>query len=150
MKKLSFHEMEEEDAKDKYLDASLHQIDKNRICLPINQLRLILGLKDYDFNNILTILCEKELKKKKGKSLDFYDTSNLIEQLLKKGKKWTKIKRKRNQAQISLKRSLLRKKKKMKMMIKRKMKKGYSQDWILLNRLEKRVDDVEESIKEGI
>ena len=87
--------MKEEDVKDKYPNASLHQIDKNRICLTINQLRLILGLKDDDFNNILADLCEKELKKKKGKSLDFYDTSNLIEQAIKERKKINEDKKKK-------------------------------------------------------
>ncbi len=67
MKKLSFHKMTEEDVKEKYPNVSLHQIDKNRICLTINQLRLILGLKYDNFNNILANLCEKELKKKKIK-----------------------------------------------------------------------------------
>ena len=87
MKKSSFRKMTEEDTKDKYPNASLHQIDKNRICLTMNQLRLILGIKDDNFNNILTNLFEKELKKKKGKSLDFFDTSNLIEQAIKERKK---------------------------------------------------------------
>ncbi len=51
--------MKEEDVKDKYPSASLHNIDKNRICLTINQLRLILGLKDDDFNNIFVIHVKK-------------------------------------------------------------------------------------------
>ena len=55
-------------------------------------MKLILGIKDDDFNNILVDLCEKELKKKKGKSLDFYDTSNLIDQALKEWKKMEKDK----------------------------------------------------------
>ena len=79
--------MTEEDTKDKYPNASLHQIDRNRICLTIKQLKLILGVKDDDFNNILTNLFEKELKKKNGKSLDFFDTSNLIEEAIKERKK---------------------------------------------------------------
>ena len=87
MKELSFHKLSEEDTKDKYPNASLHQIDRNRICLTIKQLKLILGIKDDDFNNILTNLFEKELKKKKGKSLDFFDTSNLIDQAIKERKK---------------------------------------------------------------
>ena len=49
----------EEDVKNKYPSASLHQINKNRICLTINQLRLILGLKDDDFNNILAYFVKK-------------------------------------------------------------------------------------------
>ena len=79
--------MTEEYVKDKYPYASLHQINKNRICLTINQLRLILGIKDDDFNNILTNLFEKELKRKNGKSLDFFGTSNLIEEAIKERKK---------------------------------------------------------------
>jgi len=50
-----------------------------------------LGIKDDDFNNILTNLFEKELKKKKGKSLDFFDTSNLIEEAIKERKKKEKM-----------------------------------------------------------
>ena len=79
--------MKEEDMKDKFPYASLHSIDRNRICLTIHQLKLILVKKDNDFNNILVDLSEKELKKKKGKSLDFYDTLNMIDQALKQRKK---------------------------------------------------------------
>ena len=79
--------MKEEALKDKYHNASLHNFDKNRVCLTIKQLKLILGLKDDDFNNIFIDLCQKELKKKNNKSLDFYDTSNLIDQAFKERKK---------------------------------------------------------------
>ena len=87
MKRPSFKKTTEEELKDKYPDAYLHKIDKNRICLTDKQLKLILDKKDDDFNNIIVDLCEKELKKKKGKSSDFYDTSNLIDQAIKERKK---------------------------------------------------------------
>ena len=35
------------------------------------------------FNDIFLYLCKKELKKKRGKSLDFFDLSNLIDKSLK-------------------------------------------------------------------
>ena len=47
--------------------------------MSINQLKLVLGFKDDNFNNIFVDLCQKELDKKKGKSLDFFDLSNLID-----------------------------------------------------------------------
>ena len=49
--------MKEEDVKDKYPSSSLHKFDRNKFCFAICQLKLILGLKDNDFNNILTYLC---------------------------------------------------------------------------------------------
>ena len=79
--------MKEEVLKDKYPNASLHDIDKNRVCLTIKQLELILGLKDDNFNKIFIDLCKKELKNKNNQSLDFYDTSTLIDQAIKERKK---------------------------------------------------------------
>ena len=79
--------MKEEEVKNKYPNASLHEIDKNRVCLSINQLKLVLGFKDDNFNNIFVDLCQKELDKKKGKSLDFFDLSNLIDKSINEVKK---------------------------------------------------------------
>ena len=156
--------MKEEDVKDKYPSASLHKIDKNRICLTVKQLKLILDKKDDDFNNIIVDLCEKELKKKKGKSLDFYDTSNLIDQAIKERKKMEKDE--------SEDKSNLKKVKKVsfkeeedvleeeenetddqKEVEKEDEKEGQTRlDMIetRLKKLEKKVDYIEEAIKEGI
>ena len=164
MKKLSFHKMTEEDVKEKYPNVSLHQIDKNRICLTINQLRLILGLKDDDFNNILADLCEKELKKKKGKSLDFYDTSNLIEQAIKERKKMRKDELEDNPNLNKLKQVSFKEEEEVseeeedenddqKEVEKEDEKEGQTRlDMIeaRLKKLEKKVDYIEEAIKEGI
>ena len=57
---------------------------------------MILGIKDDNFNNILTYLCQKELKKKKGKSMDFFDTSNLIGKAIKQRKEKNSKKSRQN------------------------------------------------------
>ena len=75
--------MKEEEVKDKFPEASLHGIDKNRICLSPGQLEYIFNMHNKQFNDVFLNLCKKELKKKSGKSLDFYDLSNLIDQSLK-------------------------------------------------------------------
>ena len=75
--------MKEEEVKDKYPDVSLHGIDKNRICLSPGQLEMIFNMHNKQFNDVFLDLCKKELKRKHGKSLDFYDLSNLIDQSLK-------------------------------------------------------------------
>ena len=164
MKKSSFRKMTEEDVKDKYPNASLHLIDKNRICLTINQLKLILGLKDDDFNNILTKLCEKELKKKKGKSLDFYDTSNLIDQAIKERKKMGKDELEDKPSLNKLKTVSFKEEEEVseeeededddqKEVEKEDEKEGLTRlDMIetRVKKLEKKVDYIEEAIKEGI
>ena len=75
--------MKEEEVKDKYPEASLHKIDTNRICLSPGQLEMIFNMNNKKFNEVFLDLCKKELKNKSGKSLDFYDLSNLIDQSLK-------------------------------------------------------------------
>ena len=78
--------MKEEEVKNKYLNNSLQVHDKRRVCLTINQLKFVLVKSDH-FNNIFVDLCQKELKKKNGSSLDFYDLSNLIEKSINEVKK---------------------------------------------------------------
>ena len=164
MKKSSFRKMTEEDTKDKYPYASLHQIDKNRICLTINQLRLIFGKKDDVFNNILTDLFEKELKKKNGKSLDFFDTSNLIEEAIKeRGKKGkdeledkpnlNKLKKVSFKEGVEVSEEEEDEKDDQKEPEEEDEKEGQTRlDMIetRLKELEKKVDDLEEAIKNGI
>ena len=78
--------MTEEEVKDKYPEASLHKIDTNRICLSPGQLEKIFKVNDKKFNDVFLDLCKQELKKKQGKSLDFYDLANLIDRNLKETK----------------------------------------------------------------
>ena len=75
--------MTEEGVKDKYPEASLHKIDTNRICLSAGQLEKVFKVNDKKFNDVFLDLCKQELKKKQGKSLDFYDLANLIDKSLK-------------------------------------------------------------------
>jgi len=164
MKKSSFRKMTEEETKDKYPNAYLHKIDKNRICLTINQLKLILGIKDDDFNNILTNLFEKELKKKKGKSLDFFDTSNLIEEAIKERKKkgkdeeedkpnLNKLKKVSSKEGVEGSEEEEEENDDQKEVEEEDEKKGQTRlDMIetRLKKLEKKVDYLEEAIKEGI
>ena len=75
--------MKEEEVKDKYPGCALHDLYKNKIYLTIGQLKMILNKNDAVFNNVFIILYEKELKKKKGKSLDFYDLANIIDKSFK-------------------------------------------------------------------
>ena len=156
--------MKEKDMKDKFPYASLHNIDKNRVCLTTGQLKLILGKKDDDFNNILVDLCEKELKKKKGKSLDFYDTSNLIDQALKQ---WGKKEKNESEDKLNsnkLKKVTFKEEKEVleeeedenddqKEEDEKEESNGQTRLKKLekrLKKLEKRMDDVEEAIKDGI
>ena len=44
--------MKEEEVKDKYPDASLHKIDKNRICLTPGQLEMIFNINNKKFNHV--------------------------------------------------------------------------------------------------
>lgn len=156
--------MKEEDIKDKYPSVSLHNIDKNRICLTIGQLKLILSIKDDDFNDILTDLCEKELKKKRGKSLDFFDTSNLINKAIKqiKGKDSKKLRPNKfkkvtfKEKEEALEEEEDDQKEEEKEDEKEDEKEETNDQKRLdmiekrLEKLEKRVDDVEEAIKDGI
>ena len=82
----------EQEVKDKYPNVSLHEINKNRICLSIGQLRMIFGLFNKDFNELFLKLCEKQLKNKKGISLDFYDLVNIIDKAKKETKSIDKSK----------------------------------------------------------
>ena len=105
----------------------------------------------------LVDLCEKELKKKKGKSLDFYDTSNLIDQALKQ---WEK--KEKNESEDKLNSNKLKKVtfKEEKEVLeeeedenddqKEEDEKEESNGQTRLEKLEKRMDDVEEAIKDGI
>ena len=79
--------MTEEEVKDKYPEASLHKIDTNRICLSSGQLEKVFKVKYKKFNDVFLDLCKQELKRKHGKSLDFYDLSNLIDKSLKEIKR---------------------------------------------------------------
>ena len=86
------NDITEEVVKDKYPNVSLHEINKNRICLSIGQLRMIFGLSNKDFNELFLKLCEKLLKNKKGISLDFYDLVNIIDKAKKETKSIDKSK----------------------------------------------------------
>ena len=55
--------------------------------MTIDQLKLVLALKDDNFNNIFVDSYQKELNKKNGKSLDFFDLTNLIDKSLNEVKK---------------------------------------------------------------
>ena len=145
--------MKEEEVKDKP-EASLHDIDRNRICLTLGQLKMILGLKDDRFNDIFIDLCEKELKRKKYKSLDSYDLANVINRCFKEVKVSGKIASQKKFKKFSFKEDCIK--------IEEKSKQKDSSNWEgsdvqkrlnkLENRLEmveKRLEDVEEAIKEG-
>ena len=54
--------MKKEEVKNKYSNASLHELNKNRVCLTIDQLKLVLGLKDDNFNNIFVDSCQKRIE----------------------------------------------------------------------------------------
>ena len=118
----------------------------------IGQLKLILGLKEDDSNNILSDLCEKELKKKKGKSLDFYDTSNLIEKAIKERKKMEKDKKKKKSSSDKLKKVTFKEEEEDENDDQKEDEKEEQTRLDIieqrLKRLEKRGDDVEDAIKE--
>ena len=44
---------------------------------------MIFKVNDEKFNDVFLDLCKQELKRKQGKSLDFYDLANLIDKSLK-------------------------------------------------------------------
>ena len=71
--------MQESEIGDKNFLTSLQNIDRNRICFTVGQLEMILRFKDPIFNKIFIDLCDLELTRKKGKSLNFIDLSNLID-----------------------------------------------------------------------
>ena len=96
--------MQESDIEDKNFLVSLRNIDRNRICFTVGQLEMILRFKDPIFNKIFIGLCDLELMRKKGISLNFIDLSNLIDQARKEAKKRSKSTR-------CSRRSLLAKKK---------------------------------------
>ena len=148
-------EMKEEEVKDKYPEASLHDIDRNRICLTLGQLKMIFGLKDDRFNDIFIDLCEKELKRKKYKSLDFYDLTNVINRCFKEVKVLRKSESQKKLKKVSFKEDCIKIEEKPK-----EQKDGSNGEGSdvqkrlnkLENRLEmveKRLGDVEEAIKEG-
>ena len=150
--------MKEEALKDKYPNASLHNIDKNRVCLTIKQLKLILNQKDDDFNNIFIDLCQKELKKKNNKSLDFYDTSTLIDKALKERKKDSNKSRsnKLKKATFKEEEEVYEEKESGDQYEEEKYEKEEFRGQIRmafleqrLKKLEERVDNIEEVIKEG-
>ena len=147
--------MKEEEVKDKFPEASLHGIDKNRICLSPGQLEYIFNMHNKQFNDVFLDLCKKELKRKHGKSLDFYDLSNLIDQSLKEIKdKGGKSKAKH----VSFKEDYEKKKEYSEVKMgstKVETPEGLDVEkrlYLLENKLksiEQRLDDVEEAIKEG-
>ena len=147
--------MKEEEVKDKYPEASLHDIDRNRICLTLGQLKMILGLKDDCFNDIFIDLCERELKRKQGISLDFYDLTNVINECFKKVKFLSKSTTQKKFKKVSFKEDCIKLEDKAK--DQENGSKGEGPDIQkrlnkLENRLEmveKRLGDVEEAIKEG-
>ena len=83
--------MQESDIEDKNFLASLRNIDRNRICFTVGQLEMILRFKDPIFNEIFIGLCDLELMRKKGISLNFIDLSNLIDQARNETKKKEQI-----------------------------------------------------------
>jgi len=83
--------MKESDIEDKNFLTSLQSIDRYRICFTVHQLETILCFKDPIFNKIFIDLCDLELTRKKGKSLNFFDLSNLIEQARNDAKKKNQI-----------------------------------------------------------
>ena len=147
--------MTEEEVKNKYPDASLHKIETNRICLTPGQLEMIFNVKDENFNALFLDLCKQELKKKLGKSLDFYDLANLIDRSLKETKdKGSKSKVKH----VSFKDDYEKKREKPEVIMGSKNEEGKGEFDVqkrlnlLENRLkmvEERLVDVETAIKEG-
>ena len=128
--------MKEEEVKDKYPEASLHDIDKNRICLTLG-------------------LCDQELRRKKGISLDFYDLTNIIDHCFKELKVLNKSTTQKKFKKVSFKEDCIKLEDKAK--YQENGSKGEGPDVQkrlskLENRLEmveKRLGDVEEAIKEG-
>ena len=147
--------MTEEEVKNKYPDASLHKIETNRICLTPGQLEMIFKVKDENFNALFLDLCKQELKKKLGKSLDFYDLANLIDRSLKETKdKGSKSKVKH----VSFKDDYEKKRENPEVIMGSKNEEGKGEFDVqkrlnlLENRLkmvEERLVDVETAIKEG-
>lgn len=147
--------MTEVEVKDKYPNVSLHEINKNRICLSAGQLEFIFKMHNKQFNNVFLKLCKNELQNKGGKSLDFYDLSNLIDQSLREiNDKGDKSKAKH----VSFKEDYEKKKEYSEIKMgstKVETPEGLDVEkrlYLLENKLksiEQRLDDVEEAIKEG-
>ena len=137
--------MIEEEVKDKYPNASLHKIETNRICLSPGQLEIIFYINDKKFNDVFLNLCKKGLKKKHGKSLDFYDVANLIDRSLKE----TKDKGiKSNIKHVSFKDEHEKKNENPEVIMGSKKEEGKG-EFDVLKRVEERLVDVETAIKEG-
>ena len=134
---------EEQAVLDRFPGVSLHQIDKNRICLSLGQLKMIFGFDNKVFNDYFLNLCEEKLKKNGGKSLDFFDVSNIIDKAMNRSKsinigkenqekETPKEKKEKNYGNMSQ----ARKENEIDALKKR------------VNELEKRLNDVEQKIKD--
>ena len=73
-------ESDKSDIEDKNFLAALRNIDRYKICLTVGQLETMLRFHDPFFNKIIIDLCDLELIRKKGISLNFIDLSKLIDQ----------------------------------------------------------------------
>ena len=76
------NKFDEEDILNQYPNVKLHEIEKNRICLSMSQLKNILNIFDKDFNYKFIDLCEKRMSLKENKSLDFFDVFNIMYEAL--------------------------------------------------------------------
>ena len=150
-----FPKMTEEEVKDKYPEASLHKIDTNRICFSLGQLEIIFNMNNKKFNDVLLDLCRQELKRKQGKSLDFYDLANLIDKSLKQTDDKASKTKARN---VTFKEDYEKKKETSEVIMGSKKEEGKGELDMqkrlnsIENRLkmvEERLDDVEVAIKEG-
>ena len=65
--------MQESDIEDKNFLAALRNIDRYKICLTVQQLETMLRFHDPIFKKIFIYLCDQELIRKKGISLNFID-----------------------------------------------------------------------------
>ena len=83
--------MQESDIEDKNFLTALQNIDRYKICLTLCQLEMMLCFHDPIFNKIFIDLCDLELIRKKGISLNFIDLSNLIDQARNEAKKKEQI-----------------------------------------------------------
>ena len=84
-------ESDKSDIEDKNFVAALRNIDRYKICLTVGQLETILRFHDPIFNKIFIDLCDLELIRKKGISLNFIDLSKLIDQARNEAKKKEQI-----------------------------------------------------------
>ena len=83
------YNLKEADVKKKYPNAPLHDITKNKICLSSGQLEMILKTtrENKSFGQWFLVICKDQLTFKKGKSLDFYDLTNIIDLCFQKHNK---------------------------------------------------------------